>query len=74
VALQHNLLGLVPVAILHGRLQICAMVAIKVLEYAILVLQASIASLLGRSLLYGCVAAGVKGGGAGRCEAGVDGG
>jgi len=50
------------------------MVAIKVLEYAILVLQASIASLLGRSLLYGCVAAGVKGGGAGRCEAGVDGG
>lgn len=42
MALQDNILGAVPVAILHCRLQIRAMVSVKVGENAVLVLQTSV--------------------------------
>lgn len=52
---QYYLLGLIPVAVLHGTLQIRAMMSIKVLEYPVLILQSTkMCSLrrLGRSILY----------------------
>lgn len=51
VALQDDLLRLVPVAILLGTLQIRTMVAIKVLENPVLILQATMCPLR-RSILY----------------------
>jgi hypothetical protein len=42
VALEQNLLGLVPVAVFHGALDVRAMVAVQVLEDPVLVLQAAI--------------------------------
>lgn len=44
MALQHNVLGTVPVTILHCRLQIRAMVSVKIRENAVLILQTAIAA------------------------------
>lgn len=52
VALIDNLLGLVPVAVLHGALEIGAVVAVQVLEDAVLVLQTALV-LDGGGILYG---------------------
>lgn len=52
VALEYNLLCLVPVSVFHGALQVRAMVAVEVLEYAVLVLQAPICAL--RRIIHGC--------------------
>lgn len=68
MALQHDILGLVPVAVLHRALQIRAMVAVQVGKYPVLVLQTAILS-LGRALLDGR-----EGTGLGRGEAGGRGG
>lgn len=43
--LQQNLLCLIPIPILHRALEICAMMTVQVLEYAILILQSSVNSL-----------------------------
>lgn len=43
MTLQDNLLGLVPVAVLHGTLEVGAVVAVEVLENAVLVLEAAMA-------------------------------
>jgi hypothetical protein len=51
VALEQNLLRLVPVAVLHGALQVRAMVAVQVLEDPVLVLEASIDP-LGRRIVH----------------------
>lgn len=53
MTLLDNLPCLVPITILHGRLQIGAMVTVEVLENAILVLETSIASLLRLTFLDG---------------------
>ena len=42
MALQHDLLCLVPIAIFLRALQICAMVAVEVLKYPVLVFETSI--------------------------------
>jgi hypothetical protein len=42
VTLVDNLLGLVPVTILHGALEVGSMVAVKVLEDAVLVLETTL--------------------------------
>jgi hypothetical protein len=42
VTLEQNLLGLIPVAILHGTLQIRTMVSVQVLEDPVLVREASV--------------------------------
>ena len=47
VALEYDLLCLVPVSVFHGALQVRTMVAVEVLEDAVLVLQASICALRG---------------------------
>lgn len=52
MALLHDFLCLVPIAIFHRALQICAVVAIKVLEDTILVLE-SAGSVDWRSILDG---------------------
>ena len=63
--LEHNFLRLIPVAIFHRALQICSMVAVEVLEYPILILQAAIASLLRLTFLNSGVGAGLEGGAGG---------
>lgn len=57
MALQDHILCPVPVTILHCRLEICAMVSVKVGEDAVLVLESAIV-LDGRSLLHGREGAG----------------
>lgn len=42
VALAEDLLGLVPVTILHGALEVGSMVAVKVLENTVLVLETTL--------------------------------
>jgi len=42
VALVDNLLGLVPVTVLHSALEIGSMVAVKVLENAVLILKTTL--------------------------------
>lgn len=42
MTLVDNLLGLVPVTVLHGTLEIGSMVAVKVLENAVLVLETTL--------------------------------
>lgn len=42
MALENDLLGLVPVAILHGALQSGVVVAVEILEDAVLVLETTI--------------------------------
>lgn len=42
MAFVKNLLRLVPISILHGALQVCAMVSIQVGEDAVLVLEAAV--------------------------------
>lgn len=39
MTLEYDLLCLIPVAIFHRAFEVCAMVAVEVLEYPILVLQ-----------------------------------
>lgn len=48
MALQYNLFRLVPIAIFHGALEIRAMMAVKILEDSVLVLQSAKMSFLGR--------------------------
>jgi hypothetical protein len=52
VALQQDLLRLVPVAVLHRALQIGAVVAVQVLEDTVLVLEAAVCA-LGRGIVHG---------------------
>ena len=51
MALQNDLFGLVPVAVLHRTLQICAMVAVQILKDPVLIFQATIHPLLRRWVL-----------------------
>jgi len=53
VALEQNLLGLVPVSALLGILQVRAMTSVQILEDAVLVLETSICP-HGRSILHCC--------------------
>jgi hypothetical protein len=55
MALQYNLLRLVPITIFHRTFQIRAMVAVQVLENPILVLQAPVSSFLWLTFLNGGV-------------------
>lgn len=41
MALQYYLLRLVPITVLHGTLQIRAMMPVKILKYPVLVLQST---------------------------------
>lgn len=51
MALEKNLLGLVPITILHGTLEVCSMVAIQVLKDPVLVLETPICPLLRSTVL-----------------------
>lgn len=51
IALQEDLLGLVPVSVLHRALQVGSVVAVQVLEDAILVLEPAVCP-LGRGIVY----------------------
>lgn len=53
MTLQNNILGPIPIPILHRRLQIRSMVTVKVCEYPILVLQTAMTMYRGSVLLDG---------------------
>jgi hypothetical protein len=69
VTLVDNLLGLVPVTVLHSALEVGSMVAVKVLENTVLVLETTLVLDWG-SVLDGCETTGgggqSRGGGGGR--------
>lgn len=62
MALENDLLRLVPISIFHRALQIGAMVAVQIREYPILVLETSISSLLRLAFLHSGVGSGLEGG------------
>lgn len=60
MTLENHLLRLVPIAILHRRLEIGTMVTIQIRENTVLVLQSAICLLRGSSILNGGEGAGCR--------------
>lgn len=53
MTLKNHFLGLVPIAILHRRLEIGTMVTVQIRENAVLILQSAVCLLRGSSILNG---------------------